>query len=163
MDLAQEMQRRDLTNGGTIHAYITIATSARVNGDFRVDGATTLTGLLTIGSMTVTASPGSPPTANTIYKNNIPKALIFFSQSTDVISDSFNISSITDGADGQDVVNIDRDFANTGYAVFAHHTCQELGNCIASQATGSVTVSCYNNSSVLSDCTTVSVFVFGNQ
>ena len=128
-----------------------------------INGISNLNGLVTIGSMTVTSSPGSPPAANTIYKQNIPKAFIFFSQATDAINDSHNISSITDGANGQDVVNFDRDFLNTGYAIFTHHTCHELGNCIASQATGSATVSCYDNTPALADCSTVSVFVFGNQ
>lgn len=64
----------------------------------------------------VGANPSGTPDANTLYKGLIPKAWIRFNMATDAIADSFNVSSITDGAAGADTVNWDRDFVDANYA-----------------------------------------------
>ena len=108
--------------------------------------------------------PPSPPTANALYRDSVPKGWIIFNQATDAVSDSFNVSSIVDGAAGQDSVRWDTDFANTLYMGMATMDCHELGNCIATTAeAGATTVSCYNNSSALADCSIVKVLAFGDQ
>ena len=70
--------------------------------------------------ITILNDPSGTPVANTLYKASVMKGWIKFDGSgTIAITDSFNVSSITDNATGDYSVNWDQDFANADYAVTA--------------------------------------------
>ena len=82
-------------------------------------GAITSSGAVQALTFEATTALGAgTPVANTIYKENIPKARINFSMvGGGAINGSFNVSSITDIGVGRWDVNWDTDFANTTYTV----------------------------------------------
>ncbi len=68
------------------------------------------------GGIKVTGTVPDPPSANTLYKDNIIKAWVNFNGTGAVaIRDSFNVSSITDRGEGTYTVIWNRDFANKNY------------------------------------------------
>jgi len=86
--------------------------------------------LYTLNNLTKIAVSGSPagtPDANTLYKENIPKAWINFNGvGTVSIRDSFNVSSLIDGATGTYTINWDRDFADSNYCFVSNcHTLND--------------------------------------
>jgi hypothetical protein len=60
--------------------------------------------------------PSGTPAQHGLYKANLPKAWAAVS-SAPALSDSFNLTSVADGGAGIITVTLDRDFANTTYAV----------------------------------------------
>jgi hypothetical protein len=67
--------------------------------------------------VTVTGAAASPPDANTLVTDNIPKGWINFKGTgTIAINDTYNVSSIVDEGVGEYTINFDRDFANANYA-----------------------------------------------
>lgn len=139
------------------------AGSATIRSSATITGALNVAGNALISSVTLSGAAAATPTANSLYKENIVKAWINFNQATDAVADSFNIT-ITDGAAGQDVLDFGIDFANTGYACIANQTCQEMGNCVvANTSAGTATVSCYNATPALADCSFVTVICIGDQ
>jgi len=71
--------------------------------------------------LTLTTAASSPPAANTLYKDNIPKvwATVSYTTGTPGADDSFNVSGIVDGGVGVTTVTIDTDMANTNYCAIA--------------------------------------------
>lgn len=70
------------------------------------------------GGLTLATAAPSPPTANTIYKDNIIKCWINMNGTgTIALRGSLNCSGIVDNGDGDYTITWDRDFSNANYAV----------------------------------------------
>jgi len=119
----------------------------------------------------ILGATSSPPAANTITKENIPKALINFDGTgTIAIRGSFNVSSITDVGTGDYIVTWDTDFANTNYSI--NITVDDVAGTISMQGfrrgrsaleIGSARVGTINQSIVLTDTNEIHVIAFGDQ
>ena len=129
----------------------------------------TLGAALNTSRLILTSDPSGTPDANTLYKANIPKAGLRFNMATDAIADSFNISSITDGAAGTDTINFDRDFSSAN--IWGHITTganvsadfQEFSY-LDQHAAGSVRVTVKDDAAGTGvDETAVSVSMYGDQ
>ena len=83
----------------------------------------TLTGVTTAGSIAVTGE-GNSTTTN--LQQGLYKQWIHFPANLASITDSFNVTSLTDSATGVGVVNINNDMGNTTYALFC--TVQDGGS-----------------------------------
>lgn len=77
-------------------------------------------GAFTGTSMTVSGAAPSPPTANTLYSDLVPKAWgsVTYSAGTPTLGADVNISGIVDDATGKITITWDRDFADVNYAAF---------------------------------------------
>lgn len=99
-------------------------------------GVTTVAGSGSIVAASVVGSPGQ----HALYSNNIPKAW-GRADTAGVLSESFNVTSITDTAVGRITWTLDRDFGNATYAITpgAISDTSGLGVTVedASQAAGS--------------------------
>lgn len=119
---------------------------------------------LTAQQLTLTGDAASPPDANTLVKDNIPKGWINFNGTGAIaIRDDYNVSSITDNGVGDFTIIWDKDFANANYA---HHATSEDGPTrITSVAVGSIRILTFNISSSPSivDPTIVCVTSMGDQ
>ena len=73
----------------------------------------TLTGTSTAGSIAVTAE-GNSTTTN--LQQGLCKAWCNFNQATPAITDSFNISSVSDDSEGKHTISFSSNFGNTTYA-----------------------------------------------
>ena len=83
----------------------------------------TLTGTTTAGSIAVTGE-GNSTTTN--LQQGLYKQWIHFPADLASLTDSFNVTSLTDSATGVGVVNINNDMANADYAIFC--TVQDGGS-----------------------------------
>ena len=120
-----------------------IATTAFVNTIFVAPPAlgSTTPAAVTGTILTPSTDPGGTPAAHGLYRANVPKAWIRFNMATDAIADSFNVSSITDGAAGQDTIVFDRDFSSASFAAVGSANYVGLDRAVwtlASFAAGSV-------------------------
>lgn len=95
------------------------ADNTQAHSDYLLNNADdTTTGIITAEGLTLVGAAPSPPTANTIYKDNIIKGWIQFNGTGTIeINDSFNVSGITDNNVGDYTVTWDTDFANSNYTV----------------------------------------------
>ena len=84
------------------------------SGNFSVSGTTTCTGNLKAGTITDTSGNNSSTTAQ-IAQGRAKAWIRFDGTGTPSITDSFNISSITEVDDGQNTVAFTTAFANTNY------------------------------------------------
>lgn len=119
--------------------------------------------------LTLTTAAPSPPAANTLYKDNVPKFWLRCGVAAD-ITDSFNITSLTDTSTGIVTVTIDRDFANTTYVVNGLGVAGSYRIVIVDAtgiAAGSFQANCFtvdtNGAGVLTDPTTWMLVGFGDQ
>ena len=83
----------------------------------------TFTGASTAGSIAVTGE-GNSTTTN--LQQGLYKQWIHVPANLASITDSFNVTSLTDSATGVGVVNINNDMGNTTYALFC--TVQDCGS-----------------------------------
>ena len=83
------------------------------SGNLAVSGTTTCTGNLKVGTITDTSGNNSSTTAQ--IAQGRAKAWIKFNQNTGSISDSFNVSSVTDNGTGLFDVNFTTNMASTKY------------------------------------------------
>jgi len=104
----------------------------------------TLTGVTTAGSIAVTGE-GNSTTTN--LQQGLCKVWIKTPSNGASISDSFNVSSATDSATGQVIVNINNDMANANYAIGMSTLTNVDQTLIVSDATGSYDMRTWNGSS----------------
>jgi len=104
----------------------------------------TLTGVTTAGSIAVTGE-GNSTTTN--LQQGLCKVWIKTPANGASISDSFNVSSATDSATGQVIVNINNDMANANYAIGMSTLTNVDQTLIVSDATGSYDMRTWNGSS----------------
>ena len=83
-----------------------------------------LKGVTAAGSMLVVGEGG---TTTTNLQQGLCKYWITYTQASDTVGDSFNHSSVTDVATGDDTLNITSDFSSAEHAANAQHM-QEDGN-----------------------------------
>jgi len=102
-----------------------------------------LQGRTTAGSITVT---GEGTSAETNLQQGLCKVWIKTPQDGASISDSFNVSSATDSATGQVIVNINNDMANADYAIGMSTVTNVDQTLIVSDATGSYDMRTWNGS-----------------
>jgi len=139
----------------------------------RPDGLRTTDLLDLPGTGPPTASKGlkpgvasSPPAVDTLYQEGIIRAWCRFNMGTDAILDSFNISSITDGALGVDTVVFDRDMADVNYGAWATAGDSTVNNAIVgSRLVGSCDVFCRDVGATPTavDDTRMSLLILGAQ
>ena len=97
-----------------------------------ITGKSTAT-TITIGSTPVVSASANSMTirgegsAQTSIQQGLCKYWITYTQANDTVGDSFNHSSVTDVATGDDTLNITNDFASAEHAANAQHM-QEDGN-----------------------------------
>ncbi len=120
------------------------------------------------GGIKVTGAAPNPPSANTLYKDNIIKAWVNFNGTTGTIRDSFNVSSVAIVGTGNYVITWDTDFANTNYAIasFAADPSYALSlNSFSNPPfpVGSVNVASYDDQSIPRDARTICVIAIGDQ
>ena len=174
-----------LTTRWTTAGVTTWDSTANFNSAINVTGNTESTGTLNIKNW-VTASAlqleataaigsalsGGSAKANSLYANNIVKAWarIDGNQAPASLTDSFNVSSITDNGAGDYTINWDTDFANTTYSVVGMAGNQDgtafdiSGPYTSTIAVGSfrvVVVANFNNS--VMDAGAVSIVALGGQ
>lgn len=102
-ELALEIQRTNLKNGGVVNQNIKISTSLHVTGDTVLSGTTKIDGALTINGAAV--------------GNQLVQVWAHFvGTGTVVILDSVGVSSVTDLGAGSWRVNFTTPFATNGYA-----------------------------------------------
>lgn len=120
----------------------------------------------TTDPLTLTTAAASPPAVNTMYKDNVPKAWVYFTNTgTPTIVDSFNISSLTDSGTGLTDVVINTDMANASYAVvtsWAQDANSSFPVGYDTLAVGSFRVYTRNSGGTLIDGP-VSLVIFGDQ
>lgn len=89
-------------------------------------------------SLTLTADAPSPPAANTLYKDLIPKAWLSYDGATPAILDSVNVSGVVDeGGVGDFTVSVDRDFSTVNFCVVG--MCEETGGAVPHYPIGDTT------------------------
>ena len=97
-----------------------------------ITGKSTAT-TITIGSTPVVSASANSMTirgegsAQTSIQQGLCKYWITYTQANDTVGDSFNHSSVTDVATGDDTLNITSDFSSAEHAANAQHM-QEDGN-----------------------------------
>lgn len=135
----------------------------------RFNVRTHVLGRATAIDVTLTGVTPSPPDANTIYADNVPKAWVTF-DGTGVLSilDSFNISGVVDNGTGDYTISFDRDFDSGDYCMVG--MCKETAGSfplfpiidnVDGQAVGSVRINTVNTSGSPVDCPVVGIVVFG--
>ena len=69
--------------------------------------------------LTIATAAASPPIANTLYKDNVPKgwANVSYSGGVPALTDHFNAVSISDDGTGLSTITWNTDFANANYTV----------------------------------------------
>jgi len=110
---------------GTVHAASGfVATGVMSLGAFHAESGFVGPQVSSYGSLEVSSSfkisgaAASPPTANTLYKDNVCKGWITLDGlGTINIMDSFNVASVTDNGTGDYTITWDRDFADTNYSL----------------------------------------------
>lgn len=118
-------------------------------------GLVTGAGFTGTGNVAITpAAVSGTPAQHGLYRENVVKVTgyVQFSGGVPALTDSFNIASITDTATGRVTVTIDRDFANTNYAVAGSYegaTGMQLQ--LASKLAGSVEIQSRDNAGNLAD------------
>jgi len=112
-----------------------------MTSELRVDN---LKGSTTGGSINVL---GEGTSATTNLQQGLCKVWIKTPSNGASISDSFNVSSATDSATGQVIVNINNDMANANYAIGMSTLTNVDQTLIVSDATGSYDMRTYNGSS----------------
>jgi hypothetical protein len=136
-------------------------------------GVLTITGQLSIGgnNAIVPAAVSGTPAQHGLFRENVPKGWLTCNFGG-TISDSFNVSSITDAGTGLVTVTWDRDFANTAYAVLA--TVEATPNVSGgvgfiatvvptSRAVGSAQIQVVDQAGTAQDGTLLSVLAIGDQ
>lgn len=118
----------------------------------------------------LTADPSGTPAANTLYKENIPKAWIDLDGTgTIAINASFNVSSINDDGTGLYTITWDNDFPGTNYVIAGH--CEAIvgvgstmDTAAAGKAAGSVSIRVLRiDNGTLIDTDDASLVAFGDQ
>jgi len=112
-----------------------------MTSELRVDN---LKGSTTGGSINVL---GEGTSATTNLQQGLCKVWIKTPSNGASISDSFNVSSATDSATGQVIVNINNDMANANYAIGMSTLTNVDQTLIVSDATGSYDMRTWNGSS----------------
>lgn len=143
------------TGAATFNAALTFTTASGTS--------LTTTSSVTASALVLTVDPSTTPVAHTLYKANIIKGWINYSGVTNNISDSFNVSSITDnGGVGDHTVNWDRNFANSSYA--AACLSQSIHCSLnANLGEGTTRVRTLNSSHAQEDTNPVLVIAVGDQ
>ena len=95
-------------------------------------------------SITIVAGAGNVTTTN--IEQGLAKVWIKTPADGASISDSFNVSSATDSATGQVIVNINNDMANADYAIGMSTITNVDQTLIVSDATGSYDMRTWNGS-----------------
>jgi hypothetical protein len=95
-------------------------------------------------SITIVAGAGNITTTN--IEQGLAKVWIKTPADGASISDSFNVSSATDSATGQVIVNINNDMANADYAIGMSTITNVDQTLIVSDATGSYDMRTWNGS-----------------
>ena len=95
-------------------------------------------------SITIVAGAGNVTTTN--IEQGLAKVWIKTPADGASISDSFNVSSATDSATGQVIVNINNDMANADYAIGMSTLTNVDQTLIVSDATGSYDMRTWNGS-----------------
>ena len=95
-------------------------------------------------SITIVAGAGNITTTN--IEQGLAKVWIKTPADGASISDSFNVSSATDSATGQVIVNINNDMANADYAIGMSTLTNVDQTLIVSDATGSYDMRTWNGS-----------------
>jgi len=95
-------------------------------------------------SITIVAGAGNVTTTN--IEQGLAKVWIKTPANGASISDSFNVSSATDSATGQVIVNINNDMANADYAIGMSTLTNVDQTLIVSDATGSYDMRTWNGS-----------------
>jgi len=124
--------------------------------------------------ITVTGSAPSPPDANTLYKDLIPKCWgsVTYSGGTPTLDADVNISGIVDDGTGILTYTWDRDFANVNYAMSfssqrASGTTQLMQgvtrNASDQRAAGSVQITIETTTGTNEDPVTTTIMAFGQQ
>ena len=104
----------------------TFSTTLASTGNATVGGTLGVTGATTLGNTGSTVkSEGGAVTTN--IAQGLCKYWITYTQASDTVGDSFNHSSVTDVATGDDTLNITSDFSSAEHAANAQHM-QEDGN-----------------------------------
>ena len=111
-----------------------------MTSELRVDN---LKGSTTGGSINVL---GEGTSATTNLQQGLCKVWIKTPADGASISDSFNVSSATDSATGQVIVNINNDMANANYAIGMSTLTNVDQTLIVSDATGSYDMRTWNGS-----------------
>ena len=111
-----------------------------MTSELRVDN---LKGSTTGGSINVL---GEGTSATTNLQQGLCKVWIKTPANGASISDSFNVSSATDSATGQVIVNINNDMANANYAIGMSTLTNVDQTLIVSDATGSYDMRTWNGS-----------------
>ena len=126
-------------------------------------------GTITIGltdSGTVGLVPpavSGTPAQHALFRENVVKGWVNCNYAG-TITDSFNVSSITDNAVGRTTITWDRDFANTGYAVVATvRSVVAMIVTVAVQAVGSIEADTFNSTFALADAVELQVVAIGDQ
>ena len=117
----------------------------------------------TSGQYLRTSGAGANPSWNTVNLGYTNIAWINFNMSTDAIADSYNVTSITDGAAGTDTINWSITFANTGYVTVAmvSGTSESSAN-IGTKNTTNFTTNIYINPATSTDATEVNILAIGD-
>ena len=104
-----DVNDKNLNNIGTADV-----TTLTVSGTSTLTGATTQTGALTVTAAIIPGTAPSPPAQHGLYRE-MAAAVWCIWDTTGAISDSHNVTSVTDTAAGDAIVTFDRDFAGTTY------------------------------------------------
>ena len=162
-------------NDVTISNSLTVEDAIFVTNDVDVGGAIAITGngtvggtlatteLLTASAIYVTDSlSGLTSSGNTIYQDSVVGAWCAVSDAS-VISDSFNILSITDSGTGDYTVNIATDFADANYAAVCSIDVANTVVEVQPQTAGTVDVNCLRRSDGVAIDSGFSLVIFGDQ
>lgn len=104
--LAQNVHADKMTVGVLDEARVPFESPGPIGG--------TVAGTGRFATVDITSSAPGSPTANRLYKENIPKAWLSYDGGTQSIDDDFNISSVTYNGTGHYTVNFATDFAAGG-------------------------------------------------
>lgn len=167
-DMTQTLINKTLTApvlGGSITGTYTLAgtptiTSPAISGPTlsgTVAGTPTWASTQTLPALTISgngaitpAAVSGTPAQHALYRENVVKAWGAI-DATPAITDSFNLTSVADGGDGQVTITFDRDFAGTAYVAVGSST--GTGNIVSftNYAAGSVLGVIANDAGVVGD------------
>ena len=118
-----------------------------------------------IEPLTLTETPAGTPAANTLYKDNIPKAWGMLTTSGLVVTAGFNVSSIAKNSTGDYTITWTVAFSSTNYAVVAvpEGSPSETRIVGSGRTTTSVRLQFFGSAGAATDPTIISVVAFGAQ
>jgi hypothetical protein len=151
---------RLLSGLGTINALPRFSGSRELADSGITDDGTTIA----LSRPLVPAALTGTPAQHGLFRENVVKGWVVYNGSADTITDSFNVSSIVDGAAGVDTINWDRDFADGSYCLVAT-VADGLSRFaeLASFAAGSANVQVRSDAGTLIDASRVHAIAIGDQ